>query len=160
MGSIDKVTTSKLKKKEKRQYECCIEKKQKMSGCETEVDVLDTESGSDDKTDDHNFSSSEFSSEESSSCIRNLKKYPELCKAVDRCKVSNRDACLLANALLKDLELLSPATAIDPAKLRRQRKYWRQKEVDRHSMDVNELICLGFDGKQDLTLTKSGGGEM
>jgi len=29
MGSIDKVTTSKLKKKEKRQYECCIEKKTK-----------------------------------------------------------------------------------------------------------------------------------
>ena len=49
MGSIDKVTTSKLKKKEKRQHECCIEKKQGMSGYETEVDVLDTESGRQDR---------------------------------------------------------------------------------------------------------------
>jgi len=25
--------------------------------------------------------------------VRNVEQYPEFCKAVDRCKISNRDAC-------------------------------------------------------------------
>lgn len=30
--------------------------------------------------------------------VKNMKHYPELCKALDRCKISNRDACLVVNA--------------------------------------------------------------
>ena len=55
------------------------------------------------------------------SSVQNRNKYKELCKAVDYCKVSIRGACLIVNAVLKDLNMLFPATAIDPAKLRRQR---------------------------------------
>ena len=89
--------------------------------------------------------------------VRNVKQYPELCRVVDRCKVSNRDACLIANAVLKDLSLLTAETAIDPAKLRRQRNFWREKEVEMQAVDLKELICIGFDGKQDITLTQTAG---
>ena len=39
--------------------------------------------------------------------VYNTKQYPELCKAMDRCKISNKNACLIANAVLKDLDLIT-----------------------------------------------------
>lgn len=86
--------------------------------------------------------------------VRNTKQYPELCKAVERSKVSNRDACLIANAVLKDMGLLTAENCIDAAKLRRQRKVWSQAEIQRHAEDTKHLVCIGFDGKQDTTLVK------
>jgi hypothetical protein len=80
-----------------------------------------------------------------------------LCKALDRCKISNRDACLVVNAVLKDLNLLSAETAIDPAKLRRQRSFWREKQVSKHAAEVQEVTCIGFDGKQDVTFVGKSG---
>ena len=62
---------------------------------------------------------------------------------------------MIANAVLKDMKLLSSETTIDPSKLRRQRILWREKEVQQHAAENKEIICLGFDGKQDLTLTQT-----
>ena len=45
--------------------------------------------------------------------FRDVRLYPELCKALDRCKINNRDACLIVNAVLKDFNLLTAQTAID-----------------------------------------------
>lgn len=84
--------------------------------------------------------------------LRNTLEYPELCKAMDRCKISNRDGCLVANALLKDLGMLTSQTALDPAKLRRQRKVMRQNVVNDYANETKELLCIGFDGKRDKTL--------
>src|SRR3981189_3143481 len=96
-------------------------------------------------------------SDDGAVAVRNMKQYPQLCKALDRCKISNRDACLVVNAVLKDMNLLSAETAIDPAKLRRQRSIWRQKQVSKHAAQMQELICIGFDGKQDLTFVEISG---
>ena len=40
--------------------------------------------------------------------VQNRNQYPELCKAIDRCKISIRDAFTITNAVLKDMKLLSP----------------------------------------------------
>lgn len=55
------------------------------------------------------------------------------------------------------MNLLSAETALDPAKLRRQRSLWRQKQVSKHAAEMQELICIGFDGKQDLTFAEMSG---
>ena len=61
------------------------------------------------------------------------------------------------NAVLKDMKLLSAETAIDPAKLRRQRGLWWQKQVSKHAAEMQELICIGFDEKKDLTFVEKSG---
>src|SRR5207248_2250167 len=92
-------------------------------------------------TTDGELSDSEMSSDEAIQ-VRNVKQYSELCKAVDRCKISNRDACLIANAVLKDFSILTAEIAIDPAKLRRQRNLWREKEVEKQAVDLKEFACI------------------
>ena len=64
---------------------------------------------------------------------------------------------LIANAVLKDFSILTAETAIDPAKLRRQRNLWREKDVEKQAVDLKELVCIGFDGKQDVTLVQTSG---
>jgi hypothetical protein len=85
---------------------------------------------------------------------QNRLRYPELCKVIDRCKVSNRDTCIIVNAVLKDMQLSSPRTIIDPAKLRRQRQMWRNKAIEDHQVINVKLTCIGFDGKKDSTLVE------
>ena len=83
--------------------------------------------------------------------------FPELCKAIDRCKVSNRDACLIVNAALKNLNLLSDSAIIDPRKSCRQRVVWRKKEISEHQEITKRIPCLGFDGKIDNAFATSVG---
>jgi hypothetical protein len=64
---------------------------------------------------------------------------------------------LIANAVLKDFSILTAETAIDPAKLRHQRNLWREKDVEKQAVDLKELVCIGFDGKQDVTLVQTSG---
>jgi hypothetical protein len=161
IGNTDRQETSKLKRKQTKSSPTGKGKQMKNEIMDTEVNDLhptsrsDTESeaASDESKDklDNSTESSESSVEECHE-FQNRRHYPELSKAVDRCGVSNRDTCLLVNAFLKDMELLSSQTIIDPAKLRRQRKYWREREIEQHSAEAKNLICLGFDGKQDSTL--------
>jgi hypothetical protein len=158
IGNIDKEETVKLQKKEKRTSKtrrlCFVDKKLK---CDAEVSLSESEISVDvNSITDEEHVGDEVSSDEEIQ-VRNVKQYPELCKAVDRCKISNRDACLIANAVMKDLSLLTAETAIDPAKLRRQRNLWREKEVEKQAVDIQELICIGFDGKQDVTLAHTSG---
>lgn len=125
--------------------------------------MLDTEL--DNTIDDNDFEipSQESVSDENESdtdyhvTYRNTHEYPELCKAMDRCKISNRNACLIANAMLKDLGILTPVNAIDPAKLRRQRKAMRKNAIDCQDLETKELICIGFDGKRDMTVVNKSG---
>ena len=59
----------------------------------------DTDNSNIKVTDDENSESDSFST----SGPQNRNQYPELCKAIDRANVSNQDACLIVNAVLKDL---------------------------------------------------------
>ena len=58
---------------------------------------------------------------------------------------------------MKDLYLLTSETAIAPSKRRRHRNFWREKEVKKLADDVKEVICTGFDGKQDIISVMSSG---
>ena len=150
IGEVDKEATEKLQKKEKRTSKNPTSRyTDKKLKCDAEVNTSESEV-SDDKrfTTDEELVVSEMSSDKEVT-VRNVKQFPELCKAVDRCKISNRDACLIANAVLKDLSLLTAETAIDAAKLRRQRHFWRKTEVEKQALEMRELRCIGFDGKQD-----------
>jgi hypothetical protein len=149
IGSIDKETTIKLRKRSVRSdsQTACKPRKQ----CDAfSVD----ESISDDLANDTNDDFIECDSESSDDNVlpRNTHKYSELCKAMDRCKISNRDACLIVNAMLKDLDLLRSDTAIDPAKLRRQRRAMRKSMILTHDFEMKKMICIGFDGKREITL--------
>ena len=172
IGAIDKKATAKFQKKEMRAVKRLkYERKHGNENMKSETkvnysysDMSDDDDGGDDVELQLNTGDDvlgcEISSGESDDgavAVRNMKQYPQLCKALDRCKISNRDACLVVNAVLKDMNLLSAETAIDPAKLRRQRSIWRQKQVSKHAAQMQELICIGFDGKQDLTFVEISG---
>ena len=147
IGGVDKETTATLEKRQKRKFmkSVCDEAQSKEVEYETEEDIDE---------DEHNTSESNYTSEEETVSVQNRNKYKELCKAVDRCNISNRDTCLIVNAVLKDLSMLSSATILDPSKLRRQRNFWRDTLVEEHMQSNKELCCIGFDGKQDVTLVK------
>jgi len=159
IGNIDKGETVRLQKKEKRTSKtstsCCVDKKLK---CDAQVSQSESEMSDDENLiNDEELLVDEVSSDEELQ-VRNVKQYPKLCKAVDRCKISNRNACLIANAVMKYLCLLTAETAIYPAKLHRQRNLWREKKVEKQSkLYIKELICIEFDGKQDVTLAHTSG---
>ena len=84
--------------------------------------------------------------------LQNGYKYPELFKALNRSKISNRGTCMIGNAVLKNLKLLTSETITNPSKIKRQRKFWREQEIKLHSGETKKLACIGFDGKQDIAL--------
>ena len=130
IGGIDKETTKKLEIRQKRKHASTKYKEEYSLNLGTEVtpreeSELET---NDTHNDQFELLDSHSASDKKTDCpsVQNRNKHKELCKAVDRCKVSNRDACLIVNAVLKDLnnivrsgDSMSPATAIDPAKFRR-----------------------------------------
>lgn len=152
IGEIDKETTAILDKRQKRKQQ--IAQSQEMSLLHVEVDNDSSDLESDEIVGDDELSERELSDDDECGTVQNRNRYEELCKAVDRCKISNRDTCIIVNAVLKDLNMLSSSTIIDPAKLRRQRKLFRDQVVKQHSDENSQLTCIGFDGKQDITLVK------
>lgn len=159
IGKLDREATLILHKRENRKY---IESKSAEAlSLEIESEIVQDNDDDDDNVNilDEEYASSEneISSEGKYESVQNRNKYQELCKAVDRCKMSNRDACLIVNAVLKDLNMLSSSTILAPSKLRYQRNMWRSKLVQEHAIENKELYCIGFDGKQDITLGESSG---
>ena len=165
IGNVDKITTSKLQQRESRlRKRKLFEEKQNNT-----PDCIESEDSEHKSADGYSEIDSVgyYLTDESDTTYNktNLDKsqnhylYPELCKAVKRCKASNRDACLIVNAALKDLNLLTESTTIDPRKLRRQRVLWRKKEISEHQDKTNRLVCLGFHGKIDDTFVTTGGSQ-
>lgn len=151
IAGIDKVNTTKLLRKAKRQHHSSqighgMEDANEFEDVQQDVPDQDT-SDEDVELDTLNVSDNEIKS------CQNRTKYPELSKALDRCKVSNRKASLIVNAVLKDLNLLTELTALDQNKIQRERIYWRTQENIRHAVNCKEITCLGFDGKTDKTFT-------
>ena len=68
-------------------------------------------------------------------------------KREERTGASNPDACKIVNACMRDIGFASPTPLLDPAKLRRQRKYWRDVSIKEHASSFFGLKCLGFDGR-------------
>src|SRR5579872_59989 len=165
IGVVDNETTSKLQKRMKRKHRLRFPRE----GTLLITDAVSTDSlhdsshdsdGSQEKGDSYAVDvEGDLSSDDE--CVKgkgqNRLKYPELCKAVERCKVSNRDACIIVNAVLKDMHAFSPKTIIDPSKLRRQRELWRDKAIKDHEITCSKFTCIGFDGKKDSTLVETSG---
>jgi len=163
LGVVDNETTRKLQNRMKRKHTLPTSS----GGASLVTDVASQDSSNDSSHDsegnqqrDDSFlvdDEEDLSSEDECFKDQNRIQYPELCKAVERCKVSNRDACILVNAVLKDMHAFSPKTIIDPSKLRRQRELWREKAIKEHEIACAKFICIGFDGKKDETLVETSG---
>jgi hypothetical protein len=93
---------------------------------------------------------------ENSSYGQNRRKYPNLCEIMERSGLSNRDACNIINACLQDMGLDQSENLLEASKLRRQRTYWRKKEVVEHLQILQRLLCIGFDGRIDETRVLKG----
>lgn len=178
IGSIDISESRKIVKREKRkvkQLPLCAELElSDMLEDETETagdrdvglkDISDEDEYEEEKVSDKdedeekNVSDKDKDEEESSyegsvdnKHFQNRLQYPELCKVLDRTNTSNRDACLIVNALLKDLGILSHSNALDPSKLKRQRKFWREYSVKEYKATIEGVVCLGFDARNDETV--------
>ena len=169
IGKIDPVVTGHLQKLENRKQKAAkFEAKTRAQMDEGTVisEDLEMELCSGNDSDNQDVDSSYLQDEEteedsdneasSSTVPKNRWQYPELCRAVDRANVSNRDTVLIVNAVLKDLGLLTPENALQPSKLRRQRDAWRKKSIQDHKEETEGIVCLGFDGKIDVTLKHTG----
>ena len=53
--------------------------------------------------------------------------------------------------MLDDMELAQPSNILEATKLKRQRVYWREKNIESQAEQVHGLICIGFDGRIDDT---------
>lgn len=155
IGNVDKERTEKnMKLQERKRKRLTFESKMRHKDTQKCVSSVEL-SGSESDVLEESFS---LESEEMEECHpQNRNQYPELCKALERTNVSNRDACLIVNAALKDLGLVSPKNVVDPSKLQRQRKYWRDKQSEKHLLQHRGMVCIGFDGKIDETLVDTGG---
>jgi len=109
IGKIDPVTTGKLQNLEEQKKKAAkfqAKTRRKMNDCSVVSEKLEMSCSSEiDDTDDRNIEVTDDESSESDSCStsgpQNRNQYSELCKAIGRANVSNRDACLIANAVLR-----------------------------------------------------------
>jgi hypothetical protein len=112
--------------------------------------------GEDEVSTDSTRNKSTDSDCDSSSYEQNRRQYPNLCEIMERSGLSNRDACNIINACLQDMGLNQSENLLEASKLRRQRTYWRKKEVSQHSQTLQRLLCIGFDGRRDETRVLEG----
>ena len=161
IGNIDMETTRKLTKRIKRSTtnsdihpKASKIFKQNDELPEDEVWNNDFDNHSVDEMSEENITSYDSDTDDNDVSNRNTIQYPELCKAADRCNISTRDACLIVNAALKDLGLLTYSNTICHTKLWSQRKSMREKIILQHGLEMKNLTCIGFDGKCDTILTK------
>lgn len=155
IGKLDTEVTEKKRLSEERKLKRCKYEDTKRNENLQVVSLPQdsTSSGEDSTTEELFFSETEETNEYNT---QNRNQYPELCKALERTNVSNRNACLIINAALKDLGLLSPSNAVDSSKLQRQRKLYRDKLSQQHLQQHEGMVCIGFDGKIDETLVCDG----
>ena len=161
IGPIDKIVSSSLQKKtERKNREERFRKKYLESPITSKSNAYQfsftEENEASDVTleDEPLYQPSTSDSEDTDSetrLVQNRHQYPNLSQMMERTGVSNRDACKLINACLKDLKLDKPENILEPTKLRRQRIYWRDKGAESRSFDLRKLVCVGFDGRIDET---------
>lgn len=171
MGAVDLKTTSVLKRRKERheksekrfvrqsQQREYARAAQASTFCRDSDDELLLESEAlvvESDNDDIYQSSLTESSSDSETKAQNRFQYRNLSEMIERTGVSNRDACKLINAFLKDMCLDSEENLLEETKLRRQRQRWRQTNLKLHSESTRELCCIGFDGKIDETRVGQG----
>jgi hypothetical protein len=158
IGSVDEGITAMLQKRRKRQereksYRHSMLQEASTSTADVEQDTSwDTDARTESNSDEEQASTRNNSSD--SECEwseQNRRQYPNLCEIMERTGLSNRDACKIINACLQDMGLDQSENLLEASKLRRQRIYWRKKEVAEHSQSLQRLSCIGFDGRIDET---------
>ena len=154
IGSVDVGATKKIKKRIARLESLYLTMKKQCSMQLLVEETLSEDSQSFSFEDESEVSIKSYSSEDSNVVTKkyqNTFQYQELSEIMERTGVSNRDACKIVNACLKDLGVACASYVLDPAKFRRQRKHWRKIADKEHDNALSGLRCLGFDGRVDIT---------
>ena len=86
---------------------------------------------------------------------QNCNNYDTLAATADRFRSSSREVVALVNAVLIDLNMLTPETALSYSKIQQERKKARKSTIRKLSVDRKSLSCVMFDGRRDRTLTIS-----
>lgn len=166
IGSLDTKVTEQLQKRHERKQKQEKFKKKYFETCESDVKVAELQVVSMEETDSDKdadegkpliFESAEINldddpdSEFCASSRQNRLQYPQLCEMMERTGISNRDACRIVNACLKDMNMNKEEFILEPRKLRRQRLFWRSKVVESRVQKLTCIKCIGFDGRIDQT---------
>jgi len=158
IGGVDREVSRVLEKRGLRKHKQYLREQKHKSKSASEINK-NCSDGSDSSTyDSENSSDSYDLSSSSSNCAsgnphsyQNRLNYPELCQMMERMGISNRDACKIVHACLKDMGVDKPKNLLEATKLRRQRAVWRSSATAVHSETAQQLICIGFDGRIDET---------
>ncbi|CAG9794368.1 unnamed protein product [Diatraea saccharalis] len=160
IGSVDKVTTQSLRRREirKRKYEefaaKCNVTPSTSSSAPGIVWTSDSCSASTSDEDDE-FRTAELVSKPSLKKTQQMRdELKNLATTCDRTGVSDRCAGLIVNAALLDLNVISTENSskvVDRSKIRRERQKIRKElqSVEKHE----PLTAIYFDGRKDKTLT-------
>lgn len=166
IGKVDVKTTKKIEKSlerkeiEKRRFEMKI-KDMNSEYLTVQSANNENEDDCDDQTDDKSdtkCTEPNIILEASTSSRMPYKKGLDLsnvAEACDRSGISDRNASLLVNAVLKDFNLVSdedPSLIIDRSKMRRERKRRRKNLANEEMEQQKEVTGIYFDGRKDKSL--------
>jgi len=157
IGPLDTKVTQQLQKRYERKEKQGKFREKYLKTDKSDVELQDVEESDGDRDADESeaflFESSDDDSDIDfcASSKQNRMQYPELSKMMERTGISNRDACRIVNACLKDMNLNKEEFTLEPRKLRRQRILWRSKVVESRVEQLINLKCIGFDGRIDQT---------
>ena len=151
IGPVDVKSTKKIKTRLTRQESRDISRKKQK---QTFVEELSEDSQSSSLEEESEVS---IDSQQSADFEFSFVKYQntfqnkEPSQIMERTGVSNRDACKIVNVCMKNMRFVSPTYLLDRAKVKRQRKHWREISAEEHAIALSGLSCLGFDGRIDIT---------
>lgn len=167
IGSVDKATTSELKKKSERAskrrkyYSDISSTKHFETVADFDIEIV-SESETGDNTNDCAYElDADADASPQSSSTRNVIKIPTVARECDRYGVSDTAGAAIATATLIDYGIITSTDStavIDRSKLRRQREQVRKKlskEAMSHMSSKEGIKALFFDGRKDKTSCSS-----
>ena len=163
LGTIDRVTTA----ARKRTHEKLLTLEQAAMKCSSVPSTSTTTYSNSDSSDDINDSNdTETRSDSSESSFlpecelrentQNRFTYDKLSVTADRYRVSSRAAAAIVNAALEDMGILNEGNMLDRKKVERERKRIGVKKDSSHKLQNQNIICIGFDGRKNLSKTLRG----
>ena len=158
LSSIDPLTSSDYRfqrRVQEKQHESCVELFDESCSSSADIEVVSSD-----------CDNTSLSSESSSATLfgisqpsqQNRSNWPNLAKIAERFQISDRAAAALANAVLKDVGLVTEndkKLVIDKNKLRRERQKYREDIRQNQSKFFHMINGVYVDGRKDATLTTS-----
>ena len=158
LSSVDPLTSSDYRfqrRVQEKQHESCVELFDESCSSSADIEVVSSDC---DNTSLSFESSSATLFGISQPSQQNRSNWPNLAKIAERFQISDRAAAALANAVLKDVGLVTEndkKLVIDKNKLRRERQKYREDIRQNQSKFFHMINGVYVDGRKDATLITS-----